>query len=96
MTYSFKMSLDGVPRWISNDQIPPADAIKNLFIDQVPGFNHALTDKRRNDETQVFLAESRKQQATKVISPEEMSEMRAAFGRGTTVVNVITGRRTRL
>jgi hypothetical protein len=42
------------------------------------------------------LKDYRKRQRNVKPSNEELSEMRAAFGEGTEVVNIITGRRTQL
>jgi hypothetical protein len=48
------------------------------------------------ENTRRILAEYRQQMKRSKPSPEQMSEMRAAFGAGTVVVNVITGKRTKL
>ena len=56
-----------------------------------------ITDKveaAREAETDAFLESYRK--ANHRRSAEELSEMRAAFGTGTTVVDIITGERIRL
>jgi len=88
--------VNGVPRWTTNDRVPPTDAVKDYFIDRTPGFDKLATDAARDAENSAFLADYRKRMENYVPSDEEMFEMRAAFGRGTEVVNVITGRRTQL
>jgi len=47
----------------------------------------------RDRETQAFLAEYRRANKGRKRSAEEIFEMRAAFGPGETVVDVITGER---
>ena len=48
------------------------------------------------EDTETFLKRYREQQKNKVYSEEELYEMRAAFGEGETVVNVVTGKRITL
>jgi hypothetical protein len=52
--------------------------------------------KAYDEATSKFFAEYRKAQANHKPTAEELYEMRAAFGAGTTVVNVITGREIKL
>jgi hypothetical protein len=52
------------------------------------------SNAQRKKDTEVILAEYRKHD--RAPSQEELAEMRAAFGEGAEVVNVITGRRTKL
>ena len=51
------------------------------------------TRKAREEENAAFFERYRRNHKT---SDEEKAEMRAAFGRGSTVVNIITGERIRL
>jgi len=81
---------NGVYRWKSNDRIPPADVV---FLDTLPKFNQERMNSLRAQETAAFLAEYREAMKNHVPSAEEQFEMRAAFGPGETVVNVITGQR---
>jgi hypothetical protein len=86
-----------VYRWMSNDQIPPADAIVHYAIDKLPHYDVALTDAVRDAETAAFVAEYRKRQAAAgPPSGEQLAEMRNAFGEGAVVVDVISGRRVQL
>lgn len=83
----------GVIRWDSNGSVPPADCVKfaaflGLDVDI------AACDAARDEDTRRFLAEYRANDRGP--DAEQLSEMRAAFGEGAEVVNIITGRRTRL
>lgn len=89
------VTFDGtIYRWVSNGAVPPADAIAERGIDQLPGFDAAKHDEVRDRELAEFLAEYRRQDPQP--TAEQLAEMRAVFPPGTTVQNVITGRRTKL
>lgn len=85
---------DGVLRWTSNGRVPPADIIALAAHITMP-INVAACTKARDEETAAFLAEYRKNN-DRQMTAEERFEARATFGKGTTVVNLITGRRTKL
>ena len=86
---------DGVVRWTSNNRVMPKDcreilshtAYRDLFSEEA---SRAAEDA----ETAAFLESYRKNYTGP--SEEEKAEMRAAFGTGSTVVDVITGERIRL
>ena len=86
---------DGVVRWKSNNRVMPKDcreilahtAYRNLFDEEA---SRAAEDA----ETAAFLENYRRN--CKEPGKEEMAEMRAAFGEGTTVVDIITGKRISL
>ena len=86
---------DGVVRWTSNNRVMPKDcreilshtAYRDLFSEEA---SRAAEDA----ETAAFLESYRKNY--KGPSEEEKTEMRAAFGTGSTVVDIITGERIRL
>lgn len=84
---------DGVLRWKSNGQVPFDDMLQ---LAQEIGLPVDLDASRaaRQTEQAAFLAEYRRAQRSP--SAEEVAEMRAAFGEGTTVVDVLSGRRIRL
>lgn len=86
---------NGVYVWNSNGRVPPADSIVQYGIDQLPGFDKALHDQARDEQTSKFLDEYRKSMESYKPSEEERFEMRAAFGPGV-VVNVVTGKRYRV
>ena len=82
---------DGVVRWTSNNRVMPKDcreilshtAYRDLFSEEA---SRAAEDA----ETAAFLESYRKNYTGP--SEEEKAEMRAAFGTGSTVVDVITGK----
>lgn len=79
---------EGVYRWKSNDRVPFSDMLEcwNLDADTM----EKCVAAREKDDAE-FLADYRERMKDYVPSDEEMFEMRAAFGEGETVVNVITG-----
>ena len=77
-------------RWRSNDRIIPPHCYKDAGL-ECPAAHVAAYER----ETEAFLADYRKRMANHVPSEEEQFEMRAAFGPGVEVVNVITGRKHR-
>lgn len=80
--------VDGVVRWKSNDRIPHDDMLEKMEYIGCE-FDRIKSNEVRDQEVAVELAELRKQKYTP--SEEELNEMRAAFGAGATVVNVLTG-----
>ena len=83
----------GVVRWKSNRAVPPADILAQWAGLKLP-FDLARSTEAQELDTAAFVKEYRKR-APRRASAEERYEMRAAFGRGAKVVNVITGRMTR-
>lgn len=79
-------------RWNSNNQVPFNDMLECFqtlgWITQQERDN---SNRARAADTAAFLAEYRKNYRGP--SAEERAEARAAFGAGTTVVNVLTGHR---
>lgn len=82
--------------WSSNGRVPPMDAISAYGIDKLPGFDKALHDSIRSEQTSSFLADYAEKMKSWEPSAEELYEMRAAFGPGATVVNVVTGKRVKV
>ena len=80
---------DGVPHWNSNGNIPPEDIVALVMIAGTTpmGLEAEVIEEARAEDLRK-LRESMKGWKP---SAEEMFEMRAAFGPGETVVNVITG-----
>lgn len=92
--FSTEVVFDGrVYRWASNGRVPPADAIRDYKIDQLPGFDKAAHDAERDAEITEALEAYRSYRENQGYSDEEMYEMSAAFGPGVMVVDVITGKR---
>ena len=86
---------DGVVRWMSNNRVMPKDCREILSHTVYRDlFNEDASRAAEEAETAAFLDSYRK--SYKGPSEEEKAEMRAAFGTGSTVVNVITGERIRL
>ena len=88
-----RTNIGGGAFWNSNGNYLPADCAEILSHTDFP-FSLEETTRAREAQTAAFLESYRKNY--KGPSEEEKAEMRAAFGAGTTVVNVITGKRTRL
>jgi len=92
-----EVNFDGqVYRWKTNDRVPPADAIRSYGIDKLPNFSKQVHDEARDAETQAFLADYRKRMENWQPSEEQRCEMRAAYGAGAEVVNVITGKKYKI
>jgi hypothetical protein len=81
---------DGIWRWESNGSIPPKDVLR----DNLDGDELAANLAAYDAELAVFLAAYRAAQPAEP-DAEQLYEMRAAFGPGVEVVDVITGRRVR-
>ena len=85
---------DGVCRWKSNNRILPTDCRQNLSHTPYRDlFDEEACKAADKAETDAFLADYRASHRT---SEEEKVEMRAAFGAGTTVVDIFTGERIAL
>lgn len=76
----------GELRWLSNGAVVPLDIFAEAGI-APPDAQEAA----RKIEVDAFLAEYRRQRTGRSRSAEEFAEMRAAFGHGAKVVDVITG-----
>ena len=86
---------DGVVRWKSINRVMPNDCREILSHTVYRDlFSEDAGRAAEEAETAAFLENYRKN--TKGPSEEEKAEMRAAFGTGTTVCNIITGERIRL
>jgi len=82
----------GVVRWNANGSVPPKDILSQW---QRLGmtFDHAKTLAAYQKDMDKLVKRLR---SAPPPDAEQMSEMRAAFGSGKTVVNVLTGRKTYL
>lgn len=80
---------DGAIRWISNGNYIPDDFCEKLEY-QGYDFDREATRIAREKQTSEFLEEYRQNQRPE--TEEELQEMRSAFGTGTVVVDIITGR----
>mgnify|MGYP001058442851 CR=1 FL=1 len=87
---------DGVVRWNSNNNVPFDDMLYDFMSIGVIGPKTAArSEEARHVDNERFFEEYRRNQPAQP-SEEELFEMRAAFGEGTEVVDVISGRRVRL
>lgn len=86
---------DGAYRWKSNNSVPGADMIGRwLALGYITADEAKASIVVRNTETAAFLKAYRKNPPK--LTAEDRYEMRAAFGEGAEVVNIITGKVTKL
>ena len=86
----------GVATWTTNGSVPPADCLSLFALLGLPGLDlveSAIVRDRQIADT--IAAYTTYRQATGY-SPEELHEMRNAFGEDADVVDVITGQRVPL
>ena len=79
-------------KWTSNDACCPMDACEEFGIP----CDKVAQQAALNEQLEAFAKEYHAAMKNHKYSDEEMFEMRSAFGEGTTVVNVLTGKRTKL
>jgi len=84
---------DGAIRWNRNGRFLMDDLCEKLEYAGY-GFSRQATAKKRDKQNEESIAEYRRNH--KGLSGEALAEARAAFGEGTTVVNILTGERTTL
>ena len=84
---------DGAIRWNSNGRYLMDDFCEKLEYAGYP-FDRQATAKKRDKQNEESIAEYRRNH--RGLSGEALAEARAAFGEGTTVVNILTGERTKL
>ncbi|WP_274940933.1 hypothetical protein [Chordicoccus furentiruminis] len=84
---------DGAAKWKNNGSYLPADVVEKLIFAGADFFSEEATAAKRKAQTTEFLGNYRRSHRT---TAEERTEMEAAFGKGTTVVNIITGEKIKL
>ena len=84
---------DGAAKWKSNGSYLPADVVEKLTFAGADFFSAEATAAKREVQTAEYLGNYRRNHRT---TAEERGEMEAAFGKGTTVVNIITGEKIKL
>lgn len=84
---------DGAAKWKSNGSYLPADVVEKLIFAGADFFSEEATAAKREAQTTEFLQNYRRSHRT---TAEERTEMEAAFGKDTTVVNIITGEKIKL
>lgn len=87
----------GVIRWNSNDRVPPLDIVA-LAAEVFEAVDFDASREAYEADAKRSIAEYRRRRAQRTPEQvaEERAEMRAAFGPGATVVDVLTGERTTL
>lgn len=81
---------DGAVKWKNSGNYVPEDICEMLEVGEVIKFSPEATRIKRDEQDAKDIAEYRERMKNHVYSDEELFEMRAAFGSGTKVVNVIT------
>lgn len=84
---------DGAIRWNSSGNYIPDDCCEKLEYARFE-FSREATRVKREKQTEEFI--TRYKAMEKEPSAEEIAEMRATFGPGTVVENILTGRRIQL
>ena len=87
------VNADGAIRWKSNGRYLMDDFCEKLEYAGY-AFDRETTSKKRDAQNEKNLAGYRRDD--RGLSGEALAEARAAFRKGTTVVNVLTGEKTRL
>ena len=80
----------GAIRWIASGNYLPDDFCEKL---EYAGYAFSREATRQAREVQSSEAIEAYRRQTRQITTEEIEEMRSAFGRGTVVVDIITGQR---
>jgi len=85
---------DGIVRWDSNNQVPPADMVEAIATFE-SSVDVAASKAAREEDNARFIAEYIKNQSNRSEEQkrEERFEARAAMGPGVEMVNIITGER---
>lgn len=86
---------DGVIRWKSNGNVLFDDLTEFAAFLGLP-VDREKTRLARDTQIDRSLSEYRKREADRQPSDEELFEMEAAFGKGATVENIITGQKIKL
>lgn len=87
------VKIEGVIRWKSNNHVPPQEVLDFWkFIGKRFNMQKSIAARKKDDDA--FFANYRANQQP--VTAEQRNEMTAAFGKGATVVNAITGQRTQL
>ncbi len=82
---------NGLLIWNSNDRLVPSSILDEAGL--VASDAQRKAEEKQNEKS---LAEYREARKNHTPSEEELFEMRAAFGEGTTVVDVFTGKKIQL
>lgn len=86
---------DGVFCWKSNDSIISETVAAETFVARIPSYDLNRQSNAYALNTAAMITAYRAAESTRTPSMEERYELTAAFGFDKTVVNVLSGRRTR-
>lgn len=82
----------GVVRWKANGAVPPEEVLARMEADGV--ITHGIAERARQvsyQEAKAHIAAYQKRRAEQGYSSEERAEMRAAYGAGAEVYDILTG-----
>ena len=91
--YTLAVEEHKVLRWVSSDNVIPSDIVEAAKWAYQDEMNEAR-DKQQRAAIERYI-EAQANRTPEQIAEEEF-EMRAAFGPGETVVNIFTGKRTKI
>lgn len=93
----FHIDKDQVVRWNSNNHVPFNDMLMGFLQEGLISVGQCINSNCQRDiDNSAFFKRYAEEDAKHVPDAEELFEMRAAFGEGAVVVNVISVRRTQL
>ena len=97
---SYRMAgASNVLKWVSSDRCIPHDIMLDLkrygMVDAITVETTRIVEREETDRVIEEYKKNRANRSAEEIA-EERYEMRAAFGPGETVVNILTGERTKL
>lgn len=84
-----------VLRWKSNDRVPPQEVL-DFWKYIGKRFNMSKSITARNRESKRSIEQYKKSMRNHKYSEEELSEMRAVYGKGEVIVDIITGEKIKL
>lgn len=88
---------DGVALWKTSGNVIPDNVVEILKHSAYRElFDEEATTRAKEEQDAEAIASYKRRMQNHKYSQEEMAEMRAAFGEGTEVVDIITGRTVRL
>lgn len=85
---------DGAAKWKSSGNYIPEDIVEKLIYGGADWFSPEATAVKRKKQDEEFIKKYRENPP--VMTEERLFEMKAAFGEGATVVDIITGERYHL
>jgi hypothetical protein len=97
MYFEETSEVDGVIRWNKSNNVPPSELMELwAYVGLVDQWTFQRSTDARDKDQAESAKRYRETRATQGYSQEQLFEMRAAFGAGTTVMDVITGKKIKL